>query len=891
MLVEQYTRTSHTSSLTTAVTMKPEKLLLLAPIGGLMVTAQPDAPDPLEVFASEAFSVYTEATSILASAASVASAVIASDLSAIDASSTSSQIQPTSAADVSISRSSASSKTASITSSAARSSLLLTATSEVSLLLHSPSSSAISSSSLTSQTTSASPSPSSLLGTSSVLGAAAESSAAAAASKSGSGNHGHKLAIILGCVLGALALGMTILTVLICHKRRPHGQSPRHRALSPGDDEVEGWRLNRPSTLLSQESMDTLRRGSGLQGAAPLMSEHPAFRNSGEHENPFVPIIPPPRRTAPNSRPGLTDGVVPGDDPFVMKKETAVSGSSKNRSVHNTAYAPKPKTDSLAARLAAAAAKEDLLQQQRHSDSDTDSVANEKYTVQAEPQTKINRKPVPVSHVNNGERWPYSSVSPVSPISPTDFSAETTLPPVWGSSEHHRSFSRDAARANAVFDHEYSPLTGQHDNEGESSDDATAAAAAAPPTQDDHQGCSRNSSLSSASNYSSDDSTVRAPSPLQPSLFSTRATAEQSTPPERQSSIFIPSNPFITPTGSPEPGDVPTTDVAPVIAPQAPPAAAVAVAAATQPSAPAQAPAPQPQPQHQTAKHQTYPKPAPLPPARSSRRTSTQTAPYTSVGSGAASFAQINRPAVPSPLSSELRRDDSGASASVRPGRASVADSKSLMTTIQKAKGDKPRGYRNSYHATPTSDWDSYSRYQPYPVDLANVPNSPDQGSGGDHDFYVPELDDPISATFTPKGRRRRSSPTSAGAGIVGDSRYPNLSPAMPPPSRDWEKGSTGGSHDMPQSRRFSSGWHEGQNRTKMSDYGRRRSTSTADRNHEQFQPLHFGGNGNANTGRRRLRPSMDFTSIREEQFDDDNNSRTTMYPSGRQGMDVGQAL
>ncbi|KAL2400934.1 hypothetical protein ABEF95_001695 [Exophiala dermatitidis] len=769
--------------------MKPEKLLLLAPIGGLMVTAQPDAPDPLEVFASEAFSVYTEATSILASAASVASAVIASDLSAIDASSTSSQIQPTSAADVSISRSSASSKTASITSSAARSSLLLTATSEVSLLLHSPSSSAISSSSLTSQTTSASPSPSSLLGTSSVLGAAAESSAAAAASKSGSGNHGHKLAIILGCVLGALALGMTILTVLICHKRRPHG-------------------------------------------------------------------------------------------------------NSKNRSVHNTAYAPKPKTDSLAARLAAAAAKEDLLQQQRHSDSDTDSVADEKYTVQAEPQTKINRKPVPVSHVNNGERWPYSSVSPVSPISPTDFTAETTLPPVWGSSEHHRSFSRDAARANAVFDHEYSPLTGQHDHEGNFSDEApAAAAAAAAPTQDDHQRCSRNSSLSSASNYSSDDSTVRAPSPLQPSLFSTTAPAEQSTPPARQSSIYIPSNPFITPTGSPEPGDVPTTDVAPVIAPQAPPAAAVAVAAATQPSAPAQAPAPQPQPQHQTAKHQTYPKPAPLPPARSSRRTSTQTAPYTSVGSGAASFAQINRPAVPSPLSSELRRDDSGASASVRPGRASVADSKSLMTTIQKAKGDKPRGYRNSYHATPTSDWDSYSRYQPYPVDLANVPNSPDQGSGGDHDFYVPELDDPISATFTPKGRRRRSSPTSAGAGIVGDSRYPNLSPAMPPPSRDWEKGSTGGSHDMPQSRRFSSGWHEGQNRTKMSDYGRRRSTSTADRNHEQFQPLHFGGNGNANTGRRRLRPSTDFTSIREEQFDDDNNSRTTMYPSGRQGMDVGQAL
>ncbi|KAL2423385.1 hypothetical protein ABEF95_007891 [Exophiala dermatitidis] len=630
--------------------------------------------------------------------------------------------------------------------------------------------------------------------------------------------------------------------------------------------------------------MDTLRRGSGMQAAAPPMSEHPAFRSSGEHENPFVPIIPPPRRTAPNSRPGLTDGVVPGDDPFVMKKETAVSGSSKHRSLYN--MAPKPKADSLAARLAAAAAKEDLLQQQRHSDSDTDSVVNEKYTVQSEPQPKISRKPVTVSHVNNGERWPYSSLSPVSPISPTDFSAETTLPPVWKSSEHHRSFSRDAARANAVFDHEYRPLTGQHDYEGDFSDEApaAAAAAAAAPAQSDQQECSRNSSLSSASNYSSDDSTVRAPSPLQPSVFQTTAPAEPSTPPERQSSIYIPSNPFITPTGSPEPGDVAANDVALVVAPQAAPPPP------PQPSSPTQAPAPQPHPQHQTPKHHSYPKPTPLPPARSSRRNSTQTAPYNGGGGGAVSSAQINRPAVPSPLSSELRRDDSGASATVRPGRASVVDRKSLISTIQKAKGDKPRGYRNSYHATPTSDWDSYSRYQPYPVDLANVPDGTDQGSGGDHDFYAPELDDPISATFTPKGRRRQPGPASAGAGIVGDSRYPNLSPAIPAPARDWDNGAGADGHDMPMlssSRRFSSGWHEGQNRTKMHDYGRRRSTSsTADKVHER-QPLHLG----PNTGRRRLRPSTDFTSIREEpQFDNGNNSRVTMYP-GRQGMDVGQAL
>ena len=47
----------------------------------------------------------------------------------------------------------------------------------------------------------------------------------------------------------------------------------------------------------------------------PQMAEHPAYRNS--HENPFVPTPPPPRRSAPNSRVGLTDGTVPGQPPFV----------------------------------------------------------------------------------------------------------------------------------------------------------------------------------------------------------------------------------------------------------------------------------------------------------------------------------------------------------------------------------------------------------------------------------------------------------------------------------------------------------------------------------------------------------------------------------------------
>jgi hypothetical protein len=59
---------------------------------------------------------------------------------------------------------------------------------------------------------------------------------------------------------------------------------------------------------------------------APDMAEHPAFRNS--HENPFVPVPPPPRRTAPNSRVGLTDGAVPGQKPFVSGNSHRLGGGN-----------------------------------------------------------------------------------------------------------------------------------------------------------------------------------------------------------------------------------------------------------------------------------------------------------------------------------------------------------------------------------------------------------------------------------------------------------------------------------------------------------------------------------------------------------------------------------
>lgn len=64
------------------------------------------------------------------------------------------------------------------------------------------------------------------------------------------------------------------------------------------------------------------------RGTAPNLESHPAHR----HENPFVPVPPSPRRTAPNSRSGLTDGTVPGDDPYIITESDPEKQRLRSRS-------------------------------------------------------------------------------------------------------------------------------------------------------------------------------------------------------------------------------------------------------------------------------------------------------------------------------------------------------------------------------------------------------------------------------------------------------------------------------------------------------------------------------------------------------------------------------
>lgn len=80
---------------------------------------------------------------------------------------------------------------------------------------------------------------------------------------------------------------------------------------------------------------------------APDMQQHPAHRNNNA-ENPFVPVPPSPRRQAPNSRAGLTDGTVPGAAPFIMPaaQKSRSRSSSRPRASSNPKGLPTANTNS-----------------------------------------------------------------------------------------------------------------------------------------------------------------------------------------------------------------------------------------------------------------------------------------------------------------------------------------------------------------------------------------------------------------------------------------------------------------------------------------------------------------------------------------------------------------
>lgn len=432
------------------------------------------------------------------------------------------------------------------------------------------------------------------------------------------------------------------------------------------------------------------------------MSEHPAFRSHEEHENPFVPVPPPPRRTAFNSGTGLTDGAIQSDDPLALTKEISrassiYSNSSNDDSGHKGVTA---------AGLVGAAAGAGLMDHHKKNKDATDPASEEIPVSEPTPHRQVSRKPVPINHVNNSEPWPYSPISPIDPAPETTALART---PPRTSVESRRSFSRDAARANAAFDQEYAPnVPGPgtwHDRKNEHGQGAGAAGLAAGALGGaaiaHHRQNRRRSRSSLSGEGGGSHGQVRwhsQPPPVPQGEGSDLSSSSSGTSRESYSN-----------------SDTPVSQTR----------------GADDPSA-------------MSIQDDTYDIPL-VPPTRSRRNSA--------LGTGApasAALSYVNRPAIPSPLSSEVLRDRS-----VSPSRGARRRSGGPVVSshFQPAIHDGPAhgyGYGHDYDYTP---------FPPMP----NVPAGGGAGAMGAHpDEIFPDTTEPQEYSYSQKG-------------IVGDNGYPHM--------------------------------------------------------------------------------------------------------------------
>ncbi|KAI4248129.1 MAG: hypothetical protein L6R40_001218 [Gallowayella cf. fulva] len=181
----------------------------------------------------------------------------------------------------------------------------------------------------------ATPSPSS--STSSTPAAATSASPSAAPRHSGL-NRTTLIVAIVCAVIGALLIALLVGLCCWCLARRRRRRR-RNSAQMPVDDEVKTWRSHEPKQPGRDYSPHRTSRVASMEQQpmippatkAPDMQQHPALRNNNA-ENPFVPMPPSPRRSAPNSRAGLTDGTVPGVTPYILPAETQRLHKPRSRS-------------------------------------------------------------------------------------------------------------------------------------------------------------------------------------------------------------------------------------------------------------------------------------------------------------------------------------------------------------------------------------------------------------------------------------------------------------------------------------------------------------------------------------------------------------------------------
>jgi len=112
---------------------------------------------------------------------------------------------------------------------------------------------------------------------------------------------------VLGCTLGAIAVAALLGLLYLCLRRRKRSKvSGKHRPLSPHDDEIESWRHEKPNVRSLKGLEEHITPSGTSNTAVPFMAEHSSDAYGYHpHQNPFVPIPPPARRSG--SQAGLQD--------------------------------------------------------------------------------------------------------------------------------------------------------------------------------------------------------------------------------------------------------------------------------------------------------------------------------------------------------------------------------------------------------------------------------------------------------------------------------------------------------------------------------------------------------------------------------------------------------
>ncbi|KAL8712279.1 MAG: hypothetical protein Q9220_003430 [cf. Caloplaca sp. 1 TL-2023] len=186
--------------------------------------------------------------------------------------------------------------------------------------------------------------------------AAATSASPTAAAKHSGINHTTLIVAIVCAVVGALLLALLVGLCCWClARRRRRRRSQTHQ---PIDDEVKTWRSNEPKNPGREYSPHRNGRVASMEqqpmippvAKVPDMQQHPALRNNNNNvENPFVPVPPSPRRSAPNSRAGLTDGTVPGAAAYVLPEAQRLhkprSRSSSSPRIASSSHTALPTTN------------------------------------------------------------------------------------------------------------------------------------------------------------------------------------------------------------------------------------------------------------------------------------------------------------------------------------------------------------------------------------------------------------------------------------------------------------------------------------------------------------------------------------------------------------------